>query len=78
MKGLTGEVKEGWLDILATAARIAVDEGHFRDDLDPRQFAHDLYSIYLGHHHFARLMRDPAADRHTQQAFDELIARSRA
>lgn len=62
-----------WLDALATAARIAVEEGHFRSDLDTRQFAYDLYSIILAYHHFSRLLRDPDAESRAYQAFDELL-----
>src|SRR5687768_1369182 len=46
-----------WLQALATAARIAVEEGHFRRDLDAQQLAHDLYAVMLAFHHFSRLLR---------------------
>lgn len=62
-----------WLDALATAARIAVEEGHFRSDLDTRQFAYDLYAIILAYHHFNRLLRDPDAESRAYKAFDELL-----
>ena len=67
-----------WLDALATAARIAVDEKQFRSDLDPRQFAYDMYSIILGYHFFARLMHDPEAESRTRGSFERLIASARA
>jgi AcrR family transcriptional regulator len=67
-----------WLQSLATAARIAVEEGHFRADLDPEQFAFNLYAIILSYHHFSRLMRDPGAEPRARQAFAELLAASRA
>ena len=70
--------QKDWLDVLATAARIAVEEGQLRDDLDPDEFAYRLYSIYLAHHHFSRLMRDPTTHRRTQQAFEDLLAQARA
>lgn len=66
-----------WLEALATAARIAVEEGHFREDLDTRQFAYDLYSIILAYHHFSRLLRDPDAEARARRAFDGLMATSR-
>lgn len=62
-----------WLEALATAARIAVEEGHFREDLDTRQFAYDLYSIILAYHHFSRLLRDPDAEARARRAFDGLM-----
>lgn len=67
-----------WLEALATAAGIAVAEGHFREDLDTEQFAYDLYSIILAYHHFHRLLQDPQAEERALKAFDELLAMSRA
>ena len=66
-----------WLDALATAARIAVEEGHFRKDLDAQQFAHELYSLMLGHHFFTRFLRDPKAMQRTRRGFDALVAAAR-
>jgi AcrR family transcriptional regulator len=66
-----------WLDGLATAARIAVVEGHFRPDLDPEQFAYELYSLILAYHQYQRLLADPAADRRCRLAFARLLERSR-
>lgn len=67
-----------WLDALAHAARIAVQEGHFRDDLDCSQFAYDLYSIILAYQHFHRLLRDPGARDRARQSFESLVASCRA
>jgi len=67
-----------WLQTLATAARIAVSEGHFRPDLDPDQFAYDLKANILAYHHFSRLLRDPSAAQRARQAFEALLAASRA
>lgn len=66
-----------WLDALATTARIAVEEGHFRADLDTAQFAYELYSIALSYHHFQRLMRDPKAHDRAANAFEDLLQKSR-
>ena len=66
-----------WLAGLAQAARIAVDERHFRADLDVDQFAYDLYSILLAFHHFTRLMRDPQGEARTRRAFEDLLSLSR-
>ena len=44
------------------------------DDLSPEQFAHDLYGVMLGHFHAHRLLRDPAAERRTRDAFERLLA----
>ncbi len=50
------------------AARIAVDEGHFRTDLDCEQFAWSLYSFVLGYHHFSRMLNDPKAELHFKRS----------
>ena len=68
-------------DVIATisrAARIAVEEGHFRADLDPEQFAYEMFSIFLAYHHFTRLLRSPHALRRARRAFSALVERSRA
>ena len=62
-----------WIDTLAGAARIAVQEGHFRADLDCEQFAQDCQGIGLGFVHASRLMRDPQARVRAQRAFDALV-----
>ncbi len=67
-----------WMDALATAARIAVEEGHFHPGLDGRQFAYELYSIILAFHHFHRLLRDPRSRERARQAFEDLIQQSSA
>jgi AcrR family transcriptional regulator len=66
-----------WIDALATAARIAVTEGHFRKDLDPHQFAFEAHSVMLGAHMYARFLRDDNAMLRTRRAIDTLIASSR-
>jgi AcrR family transcriptional regulator len=66
-----------WLAVLSQAARIAVDEGHFRPDLDTEQFAHDIYSIILAYHHFSRLLRLPDARERALRAFEQLVESAR-
>jgi len=67
-----------WMDTLAGAARIAVNEGHFRADLDCEQFAHDCQGIGLAFVHASRLMRDPKAHVRAASAFENLLQSSRA
>lgn len=67
-----------WMDTMAGAARIAVQEGHFRADLDCEQFAHDCQGIGLAFVHASRLMRDPRARARAQNAFESLLGTSRA
>jgi AcrR family transcriptional regulator len=67
-----------WMDTLAGAARIAVQEGHFRADLDCEQFAQGCQGIGLGFVHASRLMRDPKARERAQRAFEALVESARA
>ena len=67
-----------WLQAIATAARIAVDEGHFDPALDSWQFAYDLYAIALAFQHFSRLMDDPAAEERARASFARLMASAKA
>jgi AcrR family transcriptional regulator len=71
------QAQRDWLDALATGARIAVEEGHFKKGLDPEQFAFELYSLMLGCHHFTRFMKDPKGLRRTRRAFEALLASAR-
>jgi AcrR family transcriptional regulator len=72
------QASRDWVDELTTAARIAVDEGHFAKATDPGQFAFEAYSIMLGAHLFTRFLREPRGLARTRQAFDGLLAGVRA
>ncbi|HWM89157.1 MAG TPA: TetR/AcrR family transcriptional regulator [Thermoanaerobaculia bacterium] len=63
---------------MAKAARMAVEAGHFRSDLDPEQFAFDLDAIVLGYHHAQRLMRDPRAGQRARASFERLLSSYKA
>lgn len=63
-----------WLDELAKAARIAVAERHFRADLEPEQFAFELYGVMLAAHTYTRFLGEPAALARSHHAFDRLLA----
>lgn len=65
-----------WIDAITTAAQIAVTEGHFRSDLDARQFAFELYGIMLAAHTFGRFLRERGTTRRTNEAFERLLAAS--
>jgi AcrR family transcriptional regulator len=66
-----------WFEALTTAASIAIKEKHFRRELDPEQFAFEMYSLMFGLHHFQRILDDPQALARTRRAFESLIERSR-
>jgi AcrR family transcriptional regulator len=65
------------LDLLAGTVRSAVDEGQFRTDVDPDQFAYEFWGAMLGFHHASRLMRDPRAGARARAAFETLVRSAR-
>lgn len=70
--------QKDWVGTIAHAARIAIDEKHFRKDLDCDQFAHEVFSIAYGYH-FLRRVGDPAqAERRGHISFERLLADARA
>lgn len=72
------QTTKDWIDALATAARIAMTEGHFRQNLDPHQFAFQAHSVMLGAHMYSRFLRDERALERTRVAIDDLISASRS
>lgn len=66
-----------WLDTLATAARITVAGGQFRADLEPDQFAFEVYGIMLGFHAYQKFLRDPASRARALAALERLIVSAR-
>jgi AcrR family transcriptional regulator len=62
-----------WMSLLAKCARDAVDGEQFRKDVDPEQFAFELYALVLGFHHHSRLLREPQAVKRVRVAFDRLM-----
>ena len=67
-----------WLDALATAARITVAEGQFRADVDPDQFAFELYSTMLGFHTYQKFLRAPTSLARARDSLERLLTASRA
>jgi AcrR family transcriptional regulator len=78
MRDAVARDQADWVEFIAHAARSAVAEGHFRDDLDADQFAFQLLSLMLGLHHLGRLLHDPRALERCRTAVEELIAGARA
>jgi hypothetical protein len=72
------QLQRDWLDVLAGAARVARDEGHFRADVDPEQFAFETYGIMLVTHLAWRLLRDRKALARARRAFERLVDSARA
>lgn len=67
------ETQREWLATLERSAELAVEAGAFRSDLDPAQFAHELYGVYLGYHMTNRLFRDPRAKTRARASFSRLL-----
>lgn len=72
------ESQREWLATLARAARVATEEGHFRADLDPDQFAYEMYGAGLTYYHATRLLRDPKAPLRARQSLENMVALARA
>lgn len=66
-----------WRNALARAARLAVEAGHFRSDVDPEQFAFHMHALMLGYHMEARLFRNEEAGQRARASFEALLASSR-
>jgi len=77
LRDFAKNVQKDLITNVEKAARIAVDEGHFRKDLDVELFAWSMYSHVLGYFHFKRMLDDPKADLHLKRAFNTLLMMSR-
>ncbi len=70
------EVQKDYQEVVKRAAKIAIDVGEFRENLDLGQFAFEFGSITAAYHHFGRLLGDPEAEQQAYHAFEALLARS--
>jgi hypothetical protein len=61
------------LQAVARAARLSIEAGHFRRDLDVDQFAFELIGMYLAFHQAHRLLRDPRSEQRARRSFKRLI-----
>lgn len=62
-----------WLDTLATAIRIGVDERHFAADTDSRQVAWEILSLTYGTHLLSRLLRERGAETRHSAAVERIL-----
>lgn len=65
------------LDTIAQVFRTGISEGHFRDDVDPEQFAADLNGVMLAFYHAHRLLQDETAESRARHAFERLLNAAR-
>lgn len=68
---------QDWRELVARCVQTAIDEGHFRADSDPEQFAYEFDGITMMYQQTQGLMRDRAAAERAQTAFESLLDRSR-
>lgn len=64
------------MNTFSKAARIAIEEGEFKEGLDTEQFAYEFYANMMAFHVFTRLLRDRTAKQKYQYTLDQLISRS--
>jgi AcrR family transcriptional regulator len=67
------QAMKDWMDAIGTAVRIAVQERHFADDVEPDQIAFEIYAIMTGVHTYARFLRDPKSVARARDAFERLL-----
>lgn len=72
LQTLQGEM----INTFSRAAKIAVEEGEFKKDLDTEQFAYEFYANMMAFHVFTRLLRDRTAKQRFQTTLDQLIENS--
>jgi AcrR family transcriptional regulator len=66
-----------WVGAVAKAVDLGIEEGHFRPDVDSRQFAYEMYGIFLAYHLYHRLLEAKDAANRARIAFERLVASSR-
>jgi len=71
-------VQRDWIETLATAIRIAVDEGHFARTVDTHQLAFEIYGQFLAFHLYHRLLHDEDALARARAGLERLLAAVRA
>lgn len=67
-----------WVEALTTAARITIDEGHFRSDLDIDAFVYEQYGVVLAYILYKRLIGEADAEARARAAFDSVIQRAKS
>ena len=68
---------QDWREVVVRSARAAIDEGHFRADLDADQFADEFDGIMMMYQQRHGLMHDRTAAERARGAFESLLERSR-
>lgn len=72
------KTQKDWIQTLTRAISIAVEEEHFRADLDADLMAYAAYSLMLGSHHYHRLLGATDALDLARRSFQKLTLAARA
>ncbi|HUM12024.1 MAG TPA: TetR/AcrR family transcriptional regulator [Myxococcaceae bacterium] len=72
---LVGEEKR-LLELLSRSARLGVESGVFRADLDCDLLAFQIHGLMLGFHHARRLLRLRTAESMARRSFEQLLAQA--
>lgn len=70
--------QRAWTDTVGRVAKTAVEEGHFRQDLDIGQFAYEFLGITMAYHYWSKSLRLGDSEKMVRAAFESLIVRSQA
>jgi AcrR family transcriptional regulator len=70
------EEEKRLLGVLSRSARLGVESGMLREDLDCDLLAFQLHGLMLGFHHARRLMRQRNAEAMARQSFEQLLAQA--
>lgn len=69
--------ERAWLETLARACRIAVEERHFKPSVDADHFAYEMLGIFSVYQHARRFLEDPLAEERAIKSFAYLTERHR-
>jgi AcrR family transcriptional regulator len=78
VRDLLVQSQRDWRLTLARAARIAIEQGHWRADLDTEQFAFEVVGIGMVFQQTAKLLADARAEKLARIAFLGLVTRNRS
>ena len=70
------EEEKRLLGVLSRSARLGVESGMLREDLDCDLLAFQLHGLMLGFHHARRLIRQRNAEAMARQSFEQLLAQA--
>ena len=63
-----------WMDAVARAIQISIDEGHLVAGTEPPQLMFEIHGLILALHHDARFMRNPGSVERARKGFDRLLS----